>query len=105
MDVKKIIRKTGETALICAQKYGGVLASSIVGGAVAGAAIGPIAEGEDPQQYACKLAGHAAVYSTVVYCAGSTTLNFLKERKLFKEIEKLETELEAAASEEGGGSK
>lgn len=101
MEVKNILKKAAKGALTGARKYAGIAVSSIVGGAVAGATVGPIKDGEDPQQYACNLAGHAAVYSAVVYCAGSTTLNILKERKLSKEIEELQRELKELENKGG----
>lgn len=108
MDTKAILKKTGKVAVVAVQKYGASIIAASVGAFVGGLTTGPIKEGEDPQQYACRLAGSAAAGSAVAYCVGSSVMGAVKERNLRKEINKLETELESAkasnvlASEEGG---
>ena len=106
MNTKTILKTAGKLTIVGIQKYGASIIAASVGAFVGGAVVGPIKEGEDPQQYACRLAGNAAAGSAVAYCIGSTVMGAVKERNLRKEIKKLETELETnvtnVASEEGG---
>lgn len=109
MDAKKILKKTGNILLAGMETYGSCIIAASVGGFLGALATGPIAEGDDPQEYACKLAGSTAAGSALAYCIGSNVMGAVHERNLRKKIQKLETELEAAkasdaalASEEGG---
>lgn len=107
MEAKTILKKAGKIALTGVQTYGACIIAASVGGFLGALATGPIGEGDDPQEYACRLAGSTAAGSALAYCIGSNVMGAVNDRNLRKEIKKLETELEAAkvtnvASEEGG---
>lgn len=106
MEAKTMLKKVGKVAVVGIQKYGASIIAASVGAFIGGAVVGPIKEGEDPQQYACRLAGNAAAGSALAYCVGSTVMGTIHNKNLRKEIKKLETELETkvtnVASEEGG---